>query len=95
MFGGAGIYLHGRIIALAVADDIWLKADAETQPHFRKAGAEPFTYGAKAGERTVMSYWRMPAECHDDEDELRRWVALAEQASIRARSVGRPKRARG
>jgi DNA transformation protein len=94
MFGGFGIYRQGRIIALAVADDVWLKADVETRRLFKEAGAEPFTYATKAGERTVTSYWRMPAECHEDEDELRRWVALAEQASLRGGSVGKPERAR-
>jgi DNA transformation protein and related proteins len=84
MFGGAGIYLDGGIIALSVEGDIWLKTDDLTQPIFAQAGSAPFTYTGKARGPVATSYWRMPADCHEDEDALRRYVALATQAANRA-----------
>jgi DNA transformation protein len=60
MFGGQGIFVDGRMIALVARDVIHLKADAETIPAFEAEGLGAFTYATKNGEHQLTSYWRMP-----------------------------------
>jgi DNA transformation protein and related proteins len=77
MFGGAGIFADGLMIALVSKGAIYLKADDSTIPQFEREGLKPFTYTAKTRKRAVMSYWRMPERLYDDPDELARWAAQA------------------
>lgn len=83
MFGGAGIFADGLMIALVSNGDIFLKADDETSPAFEREGLMPFTYGAKR-RRVVMSYWRMPERLLDDPDELAAWAKAALAAARRS-----------
>ena len=66
MFGGAGIFADGLMIALVSEGAIYLKADDSTIPQFEREGLKPFTYTAKTRKRAVMSYWRMPERLYDD-----------------------------
>jgi DNA transformation protein and related proteins len=81
MFGGRGIYLNGKIIALEFEGLIWLKTDATTRPEFEKAKSRPFSYEKKSGEVGVMTYWLLPEEALDDSDAMISWVKLAEKAA--------------
>jgi DNA transformation protein and related proteins len=84
MFGGAGVYLKGLCIAIIFDDMIWLKADESTIPAFQKAGSRAFSYEKKSGEVSVMSFWLIPDKCFDDEEELKHFATLAENAAMRA-----------
>jgi DNA transformation protein len=84
MFGGAGIFVDGRMIGLVSRDVIYLKADAETIPAFKQEGLAPFSYATKNGEHKLTSYWRMPERLYDDTEELARWAAAAHAAARRA-----------
>jgi DNA transformation protein len=90
MFGGAGVYAEGTMFALIAEGEIYLKADAETIPAFRAAGAAPFIYGAK-GKRVVMSYWRLPDRLLDEPDELAEWARAALRVAQRS-AAARPSR---
>jgi DNA transformation protein and related proteins len=59
MFGGSGVYAEGLCFAIEAGGDVYIKADALSQPSFSAAGSAPFTYEAK-GRRTSMAYWRLP-----------------------------------
>jgi DNA transformation protein and related proteins len=83
MFSGHGVYADGVCFALHLRDDIYLKADKETQARFEAAKSEPFAYDGHRGKVTVTSYWRLPPEAYDDPDELKDWSALALQAARR------------
>jgi len=74
MFGGAGVFADGMMIALVSREVVYLKADAETIPAFDREGLMPFSYGTKVGERVITSYWRMPDRLYDDADELAEWA---------------------
>lgn len=76
MFGGYGLYRHGLIFAIIVDDQLYLKADAATEPEFEAAGSQPFTYESR-GRTTRMSYWLVPPEVLDDEDALCTWAEKA------------------
>ena len=47
MFGGKGIFADGMMIALLAFDDVFVKADTETEDLFRSAGSRPFQYRAR------------------------------------------------
>ena len=94
MFGGAGVFVDGLMIALIARDVIHLKADGETIPAFEREGLGPFTYATKNGEHTLTSYWRMPERLYDDPEELARWAraahAVARRANVRPASKPKP-----
>ena len=72
MFGGFGIYVDGRIVAIADDGVLYLKADDQNRPRFETAGMEPFR--PFPGRDTAMSYYQVPADALDDP---RRLLALA------------------
>jgi DNA transformation protein len=86
MFSGFGIYADGTMFALAARGVIYLKADDETVPAFEREGQGPFTYAAKGGKRTVMSYWQLPDRLYDDPDELAHWARTALAVARRAKA---------
>ena len=83
MFGGAGVYAEGLCFAIESNGEVFLKADALSQPSFSAAGSAPFTYAMKGKPRS-MSFWRLPEIAHDEADELRRWAGLGVEAARRA-----------
>ena len=85
LFGGLGIYADGTMFALASRGLIYLKADGRAVEAFRREGKGPFTYGAKGGKRTVMSYWALPDRLYDDPDALASWAETALMAARRAK----------
>src|SRR5262245_45815542 len=84
MFGGAGIFRDGLMFALIAEETLYLKADDQSQGEFEALSLPPFTYGAKGGNRTVMSYFRAPEACLDDRDEMTEWARKAFAAALRA-----------
>jgi DNA transformation protein and related proteins len=92
MFGGAGFYADGRMIALEADGDLYLKTDDQTRTQFAEAGGSPFVYDGK-GKSVVMSYWTVPDEAMDSAEGMRPWAMLALEAAVRAgaakKSVGK------
>jgi DNA transformation protein len=84
MFGGAGIFREGLMFALIAQETLYLKADDASRGDFEALSLPPFTYGAKGGKRTVMSYWRVPEVCLEDRDEMAEWAQKAFAAALRA-----------
>ncbi|WP_425409437.1 TfoX/Sxy family protein [Hyphococcus sp.] len=84
MFGGAGVYCDGAFFAIIGDDDLWLKVDDVTRAEFEGAGLYPFEVEMK-GKKGTMSYYCAPEEIYDDNDALRRWAALALEASARGK----------
>ena len=85
VFGGAGVYLDDVMFGLIADEALWLKADDETQPAWREAGSEPFSFAYKDGRREITSYWRLPAAAADDPEEAARWARLGVDAALRAK----------
>lgn len=83
MFGGAGFYAEGRIVALEADGSLYLKTDAQTRARFAEAGGSPFVYDAK-GKPVEMSYWTAPDEAMDSPEAMRPWAMLALDAAMRA-----------
>lgn len=84
MFGGAGVFVGERMIALVSREIIYLKADADTIPAFEREGLAPFSYATRKGEHKLTSYWRMPERLYDNPEELARWAREAHTTALRA-----------
>ena len=84
MFGGQGVFIDGLMIGLVSENVIYLKADEDTIPGFRREGMRPFSYRTKDGRRTLTSYWRIPDFLHDDPGDLAIWARAAHGVALRA-----------
>lgn len=83
MFGGAGLFIDGRMFAILDDETLYLKADDITRAEFEAAGMEVFVYQAKT--RSVsIPYHRVPDELVDDLDDLLGWARKAVEAARRA-----------
>ena len=94
MFGGHGIFVEDRMMALIAFEQLYLKVDDQTREAFEEAGSEPFTYTKKEGQTFVMSYMTAPDEALDDPDSMRPWAELAIAAARRAKPPARKKKKR-
>jgi DNA transformation protein and related proteins len=83
MFGGAGVYAEGLCFAIEQDGEVFLKADALSQPDFTSAGSSPFIYVAR-GKPMPTSFWRLPPIARAEAEELVRWAALGLEAARRA-----------
>ena len=91
MMGGATLYLDGTIFAILDEDEIWFKADEESNPVWDEAGlTERFSVTFKDGTVDTMNYRRGPTDAYDDPDAMRHWAGLALEAGAR-RPVKRKK----
>ena len=77
MFGGVGIYRDGIMFALIADDVLYFKVASSNRHDFDVEGLEPFTYTARAGKKTVMSYRRAPVRCLEDQDSMAEWSRKA------------------
>jgi DNA transformation protein len=85
MFGGKGIYVDGRIIAVDLRGELMLKGDAVAGPLYEEAGSTQWTYTHnKSGKVVSMPYWPIPSGAFDDPDEAEKWVKVAVGAAIRS-----------
>jgi len=85
MFGGYGLYSDGTMFALIADDVLYLKVDEANRGEFERADATPFEYTAR-GRRTVMSYYRAPADAVESREAAAPWVRGAYAAALRARA---------
>jgi DNA transformation protein and related proteins len=84
MFGATAIYHSGLIFAMVADDVLFFKGDDTSKADFEKEGLAQFTYQSKSGGSTAMSYWRAPAICLDDADEMTAWCRKAYEAAQRS-----------
>ncbi len=84
MFGGWGISVDGMNIALIAWETLYLKTNADTEPHWLAAGAQPFVYEAK-GKSAKLNYHTPPAEAMESPALMLPWARLALQAALQAR----------
>ncbi|HBH37312.1 MAG TPA: transcriptional regulator [Curvibacter sp.] len=90
MFGGHGLYCNGLFIAIIASEQLYLKADAQSQPRFEAAGLKRFQYQAR-GKTVRLMYYEAPTEVYDDARVMTDWGQLALAAAVRARRPARQK----
>ncbi|EPG75162.1 TfoX N-terminal domain protein [Leptospira fainei serovar Hurstbridge str. BUT 6] len=86
MFGGYGVYSGNRIFGMIVNDLLYFKVGPGNQAEYEAASMSPFTYDGKNGKPVRMSYWQVPEEILEDDEDLRFWFrkAMAEAAKAAA-----------
>jgi DNA transformation protein and related proteins len=82
MFGGHGIYCNGLMMGLVADEVLYVKVDEESKPFFIAAGCEPFIYEAKS-KKVAMSYWTVPDEAMESEEQMLPWAKHAYAAALR------------
>jgi DNA transformation protein and related proteins len=94
MFGGAGIWSGGLMLAIAFDGVIYLRVDEASIADFEREGSKPFVYPrattpGKIG-RPSRAFWRLPERLYDDPDELAVWaqrsLAIAERKKLKPRA---------
>jgi DNA transformation protein len=90
MFGGAGVFADGVMLALVHDGVIYLKADAESVAAFEAERLAPFSYLRNGAPATLPSYRRMPDRLYDDPEELATWARAALAAARRGAGAKRP-----
>ena len=88
MFGGYGVYREGLMFGLVSDETLYLKADAENAPQFRKLGLTQFEYHRK-GRATKLSYYAAPETVMEDCTEAARWGQLSFEAALRGLAAKR------
>jgi DNA transformation protein len=91
MFGGWGIFLDDTMFALIAGEELFLKADGDTEAKFAAAGAEPFVY-SRDGESITMSYRKAPGGSLDHPGALMPWAEMVLAAARRSRKGKKSKR---
>lgn len=83
MFGGHGIFHQDLMFALVADDELYIKADVDSIPEFKRRELGPFEFNA-GGEIKTMNYYRAPEEIFDDPDAALYWAQLGFDAAVRA-----------
>lgn len=81
MFGGWGLYAEGRMVAVVMDGELYLKTAPGDRDNYAAAGSGPFVYRSR-GRDVALSYWRAPAEALDDPEAMRPWARRALQAAL-------------
>ncbi|WP_165390974.1 TfoX/Sxy family protein [Pseudoduganella lutea] len=86
VFGGKGIYLHGKIIGFQRKDELLVKGDKKNAAKIEKAGGTRMFYRSRKGHRqkVYLPYWSVPKSAYDDAEEMARWVKIGVEASKRS-----------
>ena len=84
MFGGYGLSVDGMNVAIIAWDTLFLKTNAETEPRWLAAGAQPFRYEAR-GKTMSLHYHTPPAEALESPALMAPWARLALDAAVAAR----------
>lgn len=84
MMGGATLYCDGTIFAIVDDDQLWFKADGQSDAIWDEAGCVRFVVDMGEKGPMAMNYRRAPDDVYDDADAMRHWAAIAIAAGQRA-----------
>jgi DNA transformation protein len=93
MFGGAGVFHDGLMIALVTGETLYLKVDDRSRPDFEAAGMGPFSYDRRGRAAVIGSYYEAPPDVLEDAEELVAWARRAYEAALAA-AKAKPKKRR-
>lgn len=82
MFGGYGLYQHGVIFGIIVNGTLYFKVDDSNRKTYEEYGSKPFTYTAKGGKKSTMSYWEVPEEIMESPALLALWIDESVRISL-------------
>src|ERR1700761_2206800 len=91
MFGGLGLYSRGTFFGLLYKERLYFKTDDVTRAEYVARGSEGFQ--PRPGVKVQMTYYTVPAEVLEDEDELVRWARRAVIAALAKEAKATKKKA--
>jgi DNA transformation protein len=74
MFGGYGLYLGADFFGILYDGRLYFKTDESTRTKYRDRGMGPFAPG---GDQILKSYYEVPEEIVEDDEELASWAREA------------------
>jgi DNA transformation protein len=77
MFGGYGIYKNGVFFAIIAESQLYFKTGEANIEDYKSMDSEPFVYERGDHKKVTMSYWLVPEEILEDEEEIEDWVNKA------------------
>ncbi len=83
MFGAAGVFHQGVMIALLADEVLYLKTDDRNRADFEAAQCAPFAF-ERRGRTMRTSYYECPPELLEDADAFAPWVRKAFDAALAA-----------
>jgi len=83
MFSGWALYQDGIVFAIIAEGELYFKSDKDIQKYFEQADSHPFVYTRKDTRPITLSYWSVPEEIMENEEELAIWVERSVEASKR------------
>jgi DNA transformation protein and related proteins len=89
MFGGAGLYSEETIFGILHQQRVYLKTNEATRLAFVKRGCDALR--ARSG-TVLTSYYEVPPEVQDDEEELVRWSRQALEVAREAAQAPRKRK---
>jgi DNA transformation protein len=84
MMGGATLYLDGTVFAILDDEQIWFKADKQSDAAWDAQGCERFPVDFGDGKTGTLNYRRGPLDVYDDPEAMQRCARLALEAGLRA-----------
>lgn len=96
MFGGFGVYSGSQIFAMVIKDRLYFRVGQSNQAEYESSGMAPFTYAGKDGKLVRVSYWEVPEEVLEDDEDLVFWFrkSLAEAnkaSSLKKKTIPKKK----
>jgi DNA transformation protein len=89
MFGAIGIYSRGYFFAIVNDDVLYFKVDDTNRPDYESAGSAQFW---PMSDKSPMSYFEVPAEILEDENDLKLWADKSIAVARAAAAKKKPKR---
>ena len=74
MFGGHGLYADELFFGIIWRGRLFFKTDDESRRDYRARGMKPFAPNEK---QTLKTYYEVPANVLEDDEELVRWARRA------------------
>ena len=74
MFGGYGLYSHGKFFAIVHKGKLYFKTDDGSRGSYTEKGQKPFRPSKK---QTLKNYYEVPADVIDEPALLAEWAVKA------------------
>ena len=74
MFGGHGLYCGATFFGLIAYERLFFKVNDDTRSEYIARGTEPFS---PSPGKTMKSYYEVPCEVFENDEELVRWARRA------------------
>lgn len=84
MFGGYGLYRSGLFFGIVHGGRLYFKTDRAGREEYRRRGMGPFRPNEK---QTLKSYYEVPLEVLEDDEELSGWAERACQTTAAGPSL--------